>query len=146
MKPNGNITDKEFYIRSFTWGLPVNLGGVIAAAVLLLTGHKAERFGNCILFRAGDHWGGGSMGIFLIVCRNATQKLLEHEHGHSIQNCFYGPFMVLINLQSSTRYIYRLLIKKLIPEKQLSPYDSAWFEKEASSLGSIFIRRKMGRL
>ena len=58
MKPDPGISDREFYLRSFTWGLPVNLGGAVVAAGLLLTGHKPERFGNCINFTVGRNWGG----------------------------------------------------------------------------------------
>ena len=140
-KPNPDITDREFYLRSFTWGLPVNLGGAIIAAGLLATGHRPERFGNCVNFTVGKNWGGGSMGIFMVTCRNAPRQLKEHEHGHSIQNCYYGPLMPLVNLQSTTRYLYRLGAQKLFPEKKLPPYDSAWFEGEATELGRQFMRR-----
>ena len=142
MKPDPGISDREFYLRSFTWGLPVNLGGAVIAAGLLLTGHKPERFGDCINFTVGRNWGGGSMGVFMVTCKNASRRLKEHEHGHSIQNCFYGPLMPLINLQSSTRYLYRLGVKKLLPKKTLPPYDSAWFEAEATELGGAYMKKK----
>lgn len=142
-KPNPHITEREFYLRSFTWGLPVNLGGAVAALGLLATGHRPERFGNCIRFSVGENWGGVSMGIFMITCRKATQRLMEHEHGHSIQNCFYGPLMPLINLQSSSRYLYRRMVKKIQPHKKLLPYDSAWFEGEATALGKEYMDNRM---
>lgn len=141
-KPNPNITDKEFYLRSFTWGLPVNVGGALAAAVLLITGHKPERFGNCVNFTVGKNWGGGSAGVFLFTCKNASRKLKEHEQGHSIQNCYYGPLMLFVNLQSTSRYLYRLGAKKLAPKITLPPYDSAWYEGEATALGKAFMARK----
>ena len=141
-KPNPNISDREFYLRSFTWGLPVNLGGAVVAAGLLATGHKPERFGKCINFTVGKNWGGGSMGIFMITCRNAPRRLKEHEHGHSIQNCFYGPLMPLVNLQSTSRYLYRAGVQKLLPKKILPPYDSVWFEGEATELGHAFMANR----
>ena len=82
------------------------------------------------------------MGIFMITCQNASQRLKEHEHGHSIQNCFYGPLMPFINLQSSTRYLYRRGIEHFVPKKKLPSYDSAWFEGEATRLGSTYMKEK----
>ena len=142
IKPNPLISEREFYLRSFTWGLPVNIAGTFVAAGLLAAGHKPERFGNCINFTVGKNWGGGSMGIFMFTCKNASRRLKEHEHGHSIQNCFYGPFMPLINLRSSSRYLYRTCVQRLIPDKTLPPYDSVWFEGEATNLGRQYINQQ----
>lgn len=144
LKPNPNISDREFYLRSFTWGLPVNLCGAVVAAGLLLTGHKPEKFGNCINFTVGRNWGGGSMGVFMLSSKNASRRLKEHEHGHSIQNCFYGPFMLLVNLRSSTRYLYRRGVKAIWPGKKLPPYDSVWFEAEATQLGHQYMESRDG--
>ena len=141
-KPDPHITDREFYIRSFTWGLPVNLGGAVVAAALLLTGHKPNKFGKCINFTVGKNWGGGSMGIFMITCKDSSRRLKEHEHGHSIQNCFYGPFMPFVNIQSSTRFLYRIAAQKLFPGIKLPSYDSVWFEREATELGQKFMRER----
>ena len=141
-KPNSDLSDKEFYLRSFTVGLPVTLGGAIVAAGLLITGHKPERFGNCINFTVGKSWGGSSAGIFMFTCRKASRRLKEHEHGHGIQNCFYGPLMPFVNLHSTSRYLFRLCSQKFFPKKKLPPYDSIWFEGEATELGRAFMIRK----
>ena len=143
IKPNPLLSEREFYLRSFTWGLLVNIVGALAAAGLLATGHKPERFGNCINFTVGKNWGGGSMGIFMITCKNASRRLKEHEHGHSIQNCFYGPLMPLINFRSSTRYLYRTCVQRLMPDKTLPPYDSVWFEGEATELGRLYVNKRL---
>ena len=83
--PDPLLSDREFYLRSFTWGLPVNLGGAVVALGMLATGHKPKRFGNCISFEVGKGWGGGSLGMFLFTCKDAPLSLKAHEHGHSIQ-------------------------------------------------------------
>ena len=71
-----------------------------------------------------------------ILNKNPSKHLLEHEHGHSIQNCYYGPLMpFMVNLPSSTRYWYRRIVQKVKPDKKLPPYDSIWFEAEATRLG-----------
>ena len=142
LRPDPTISEKEFYLRSFTWGLPVNLGGSVIALGMLLTGHRPERFGNCLNFPVGRGWGGGSLGVFLFTCRDASQRLKEHEHGHSIQNCYYGPLMpFLVNIPSSARYWYRRGVQKFFPKKKMPPYDSIWFESEATRLGWEYIHR-----
>ena len=142
LRPDPSLSDREFYIRSFTWGLPVTLGGSIVALGMLLTGHRPERFGKCLNFPVGRGWGGGSLGIFLFTCRDASQRLKEHEHGHSIQNCYYGPLMpFLVNIPSSARYWYRRAVQKICPKKKMPPYDSIWFESEASRLGKTYMQR-----
>lgn len=135
--PDPYLSDRE----SFTWGLPVNVGGAVVALGMLATGHKPKRFGNCISFEIGKGWGGGSLGIFLFTCKDASLALKAHEHGHSIQNCYYGPLMpFLVNIPSSSRYWYRKAVHAIAPNKILSPYDSVWFEAEATRLGLARIR------
>ena len=142
-KPDPNITDKEFYVRSFTWGLLLNITGGFLALCAILTGHKPERFGNCINFSIGKGWGGCSVGIFTFTCRDATKELKAHEHGHSIQNCYYGPLMpFIVNLPSSLRYWYRRIVQRVMPDKRMGPYDSVWFEGEASRLGKEYMKNK----
>ena len=144
--PDPNLSDREFYLRSFTWGLPVNLGGAVVALGMLATGHRPERYGNCINFPVGKGWGGGSLGVFMFTCRDATERLKQHEHGHSIQNCYYGPLMPFaVNLPSTTRYWYRRVVQKMFPGRTLPPYDSVWFEGEASRLGREFMKNREKR-
>ena len=140
-RPDPSLTNREFYLRSFTWGLPVNLGGAVVALGMLLTGHRPERFGRCLNFSVGKGWGGGSLGVFLFTCRDASRRLKEHEHGHSIQNCFYGPLMpFLVNIPSSARYWYRKAVQKFLPKKKMPPYDSIWFEAQATAVGSEYLK------
>lgn len=142
-KNAANISDREFYLRSFTWGLPVNLGGAVVSLGMLATGHKPKKYGKCIQFDVGKNWGGGSLGIFMFTGKNVPDSLKDHEHGHSIQNCYYGPLMpFLVNVPSSSRFWYRKAVHKLMPKKALPPYDSAWFEGEASRLGREYMNRK----
>ena len=58
-----------------------------------------------------------------------------HEYGHSLQNCILGPFMlIVVNLPSTVRYWYRRIAMSLgkAPKK---PYDSIWFEGQATKWG-----------
>jgi hypothetical protein len=140
-KPDGNISEKEFYVRNLTWGLPVNIGGAIISLGMLATGHKPQKYGNCVQFEVGKNWGGGSLGLFMFTCKDAPDSLKSHEHGHSVQNCFYGPLMpFIVNLPSSARFMYRMAVSRLNPNKKLEPYDNAWFEGEATELGKKYLK------
>ena len=134
------MSGKEFYLRSFTWGFPVNAGGFILSTFLLAAGVKPQRFGRCVQFEVGRNWGGGSLGVFMFTCKNASKRLKEHEHGHGLQNCYYGPMMpLLVNVPSTARYWFRRVVQKLAPEKKLPPYDSIWFEAEATKIGKEYV-------
>ena len=129
-----------FYALNLTWGLPVNLAGGVVALGMLATGHKPHKYGNCVLFETGRTGVGHSMGLFLFVGKNSPEILKAHEHGHSLQNCYYGPLMpIVIDLPSSARFWYREAVQKLKPGKKLPPYDSVWFEEQATEAGKEFV-------
>lgn len=134
------ISKAKFYILSFTWGLPVTLAGCFFALIMLITGHKPHRYGYCVYFEVGKDWGGMSSGIFFITGRENSEYVKSHEHGHSIQNCYFGflmPFIVC--LPSSLRFWFRTIVGKLAPRKIFKPYDSVWFENQATNVGKMFI-------
>ena len=120
----------------------MNLAGMAAAAVMLLTGHRPKRFGPCVYFEHGDGWGGMSWGMFFIVCRGADERLLAHELGHGMQNCRFGPFMpFLVGIPSSLRYWYRRILKRVSGREPKRPYDAAWFEGQATRVGLEYVRQ-----
>ena len=128
------LSKKQFYLLSFTWGLPTTLAGCLTAAVLRVTGHKSKPFGWCRHFEVGHRWGGCSMGPFFFKQREESRHICIHEAGHAIQNCYFGPLMpFLISIPSSIRYrVHRIKGKRGLP---LPPYDSIWFEGQATRLG-----------
>lgn len=137
---NTKMNKLPFYLLNLTWGLPVNLAGGAVALGMMATGHKPQKYGNCALFEVGRKGIGHSMGLFLFVGKGSNETLKAHEHGHSLQNCYYGPLMpFLIDLPSSTRFWYRQAVEKLRPDKKLPPYDSVWFEDQATVSGLKFI-------
>ena len=135
------INQPIFWILSFTWGILMTLIGLIVAVVLCSIGCKPRRNQYGLHFMCGHHWGGLSLGCVNITDHTPSQHTLNHEFGHSIQNCMYGPLMVFITLASVTRYHYRNWIKKHKPQTSLPPYDSIWFEGEASELGEYYKQR-----
>ena len=131
------ISKPAFIILSCTWGILYTVAGALVALVLLITGHKPSRWGWAVYFEVGKHpWGGMEWGPFFIKDRYSGEHLKNHEFGHAIQNCFFGPFMVfLVSLPSSVRYwTRRLRARRGHPPK--TPYEGVWFEAQATRLGT----------
>lgn len=127
-----------FYLLSCTWGLLETTAGAVMAAGLIATGHKPQRWGLCCSFEVGKNWGGFSMGPFFVTHKGASASLKNHEHGHALQNCIYGPLMpFVINGPSTVRYWYRRALEK---KKTLPPYDSIWFEGDATKRGTEYFK------
>ncbi|MBQ9746784.1 MAG: hypothetical protein IJW21_08185 [Clostridia bacterium] len=127
-----------FYVLTFTWGLPFTLLGLMAALALRIRGYKPKKHGYCFFFEVGEHWGGVNLGLFFIVDKHSTAAIRDHEHGHAVQNCYLGPLMLpLVALPSLIRSRYRAYLtdKKGVDARSLPPYDSAWFEGQATRLG-----------
>lgn len=133
MKP---ITNRFlFYLLSFTWGLPLNIGGLFVALIMILTGHKPKRWGPCFYFTVGKHWGGAEWGIFFLTDRENTVHIRNHEMGHAMQNCYFGPLMpFLICLPSTVRYWTRRIGERH-GHRAHTDYDAIWFEGSATRLG-----------
>lgn len=79
------------------------------------------------------------MGPVMITDDTTTKSVKNHEHGHALQNCEYGPFMIIVSIMSVCRYWYR---EFKYHRKGLTPptaYDDAWYEGEATKIGTEFI-------
>ena len=96
-----------FWILSFTWGLIMTSLGLIIFIILRVSGFKPRKNQYGWAFEIGEEWGGVEFGPIHIVNQNPSQHILDHEFGHSIQNCYIGPFMIFISLASAVRYWYR---------------------------------------
>lgn len=132
------LSKRTFYILSLTWGIGLTVIGFIASIFVSALGCKptANQYG--VVFVVGKNWGGLSLGPIMFVSENPTEYVLNHEFGHSIQNCYFGPFMILFSLFSVVRYWYRKFIKLTKPNKKLPPYDSMWLEGMATSIGNKY--------
>ena len=138
IKTNKKMTNIQFWVLSCSWGIVMTLVGFVTTLVLLVTGHKPKRNQYSWYFEIGESWGGLELGCMCLTSKNPSQHTLNHEFGHQIQNCIYGPFMICISIASAIRYHYRNWIKKHKPTINLSPYDSIWFEGEATKIGDYY--------
>lgn len=130
-----------FYLLSFTWGITMTTIGCLTSLVLLIVGYQPKRNQYGWYFEVGKNgWGGCELGCMCIVNTNPSQHTLNHEFGHAIQNCYFGPFMMFISLASAVRYWYReyLVRVKKVPRTKLPRYDSIWFEGQATRLGQFY--------
>lgn len=129
-----------FWTLSWTWGIIVTLIGSLIFAVLTSLGYKPFRNIYGYAIEIGEGWGGLEMGPFCLVSKNPSQHTLNHEFGHGVQNCFFGPFMLFISLASAIRYWYREYQMRVLKKsyKDLPDYDSIWFEGDATQLGTYF--------
>lgn len=129
-----------FVFLSVTWGLPMTLAGAFAALFLLLRGHRPKRFGSCVTFALPGLRFGLSLGMF-IIAPEGDHEIMAHEHGHGIQNIYFGPFTPFcVGLPSVLRYWYRI-IKSRTKKPCKTPYDHIWFEKSATESGAAYISK-----
>ena len=144
---NPRLPKPLYFFLSLTWGIITTLAGFFTALVILATGHKPRRWGYAWYFEVGKNWGGASLGpVFIKDRTNDSVHLKNHEFGHSIQNCYFGPLMpFIVGLPSSTRYRLRRFKEKVLKKSPKTPYDSVWFESQASRLGDDFMKWHEGR-
>jgi hypothetical protein len=116
----------------------MNLIGAITALILICLGHRPKRYGWSYCFELKVNFG-LELGIFFIAPVGGYESVKQHEHGHGIQNVYFGPFTIgMISIPSATRYWVReFLYWKGTPPK--TKYDDIWFEGQASLSGKEFI-------
>ena len=129
-----------FWILSWTWGFIMTFIGSLVFIALRITGHKPYRNQYGWVFEIGENWGGVEIGPYCIVNKNPSQHTLDHEFGHALQNCYFGPGMVFISLASAARYWYREYLVRVKKKKysELNDYDGIWFENMASTWGAYY--------
>ena len=129
-----------FYLLQFTWGLTLNIIGAIGALIMLCMGYKPYKCGPFVYFKCKQFIGSFSAGIFLFIADESMHTAL-HESGHSVQNLVFGPIFIFITIWSICRFWYRQWYNAYRFEKTgkiLPPYESIWFEKQATDWGTKY--------
>lgn len=130
-----------YWIISFTWGLPMTLIGCFAALIMIITGHKPQRFYYNIYFEFGEGWGGVDFGPFTIVCKDKSLATIQHEHGHGLQNLWWGPIMIIWGAWSAIRYWREEIVRRTGGDaSKLPPYEAYWLESQATKLGQKYFK------
>ena len=143
---NFHLSKKAFYLLSVTWGLLLTLAGAIVIGCIKLYGKfthqefKLKKHGYCYYLAIGENWGGLEFGMFFLTDKRESISIKWHEHGHGIQNCYFGPFMpFVITIPSAIRYHWRNH-QQSKGITLTNNYDDIWFEKSATELGRKYRR------
>ena len=116
----------------------MTLIGSVIALVLILMGYKPIKNIYGWYFEIGNYWGGVDLGYISIIQKNSSQYLKNHEFGHAVQNCIFGPlFPFMIAIPSAIRYWYRA-IRENLGKDNPTDYYAIWFEKQASTYGELY--------
>ena len=123
-----------FYLLQFTWGLTVNLAGLL----VFLCCHsrfRSSMFRNAIVTYLPGNRGGLSLGIFIFLSTYNTQesnRLCIHEYGYTIQNMLLGPlYWVIVAIPSVIWYHFFAGYRK----NHGVPYDALFCERWATACG-----------
>lgn len=123
-----------FYLLQFTWGLPVNLIGLIAY-LCCRNRFPSKKFCNSVVTYLPGNRGGLSLGIFLFLSVHSEGEgrgLCAHEYGHTIQCLFLGPlYWVVIAVPS---FIWCHFFDGYRRARNIS-YDSLYCERWATAWG-----------
>lgn len=102
------ISKPLYYILNCTWGILMTAVGGVVALALIIAGYKPERHAGSIYFNVGKSWGGAELGLFFLTDEHDAVSVKNHEFGHSLQNCLWGPLMpFVVCLPSAARYWVR---------------------------------------
>lgn len=124
---------RAFYAVQFTWGLPVNLAGLLVS--LCCRGCRRERFqGSFVTYLPGDR-GGLSLGVFIFLSvqdPGERRRLLAHEYGHTMQCLFLGPlYWLVVVIPSAVWYHFFAGHRR----KHHLSYDALYCERWATAWG-----------
>lgn len=143
----------KFYLLSFTWGLPWTLIGLVVFGISWVYFHEQMEIrlidGRIAVTFTESRFGGVSLGIVYFVDSSDSFRLHTHELGHTIQSMYWGPlFIFVIAIPSFARYHYRRWFRHNKPSKfrTFPPYDSVWFEGQATSLGEKYFTDKVNKM
>lgn len=134
------MSKQIFWLLSWTWGIVMTLIGTCVFGILILFGYKPYKNQYGYVIEIGSAWGGLEIGPYCLVNKHPSQRTLNHEFGHALQNCYFGPFMVFISIASAIRYWWReyLIRVKKKTYQELPDYDDIWFEGTATYLGTHY--------
>lgn len=129
-----NLKRWQFYLLSFTWGLPMSIAGCVVCGVLMCFGYKPKRYGHGYHIEIGENWGGLNLGWFFLTNKGASDRTKRHELGHGYQNaCTLGWVFPVFGIISAARYWLKRFGVRI-------NYYAWWFESQANKIGAEVMR------
>ena len=123
-----------FYLLQFTWGLTVNLAGLLVFLCCRSRFHS-EKFRNAIVTYLPGNRGGLSLGVFIFLSVRDTReisRICAHEYGHTVQCLLLGPlYWVVVAIPSAVWYHFFVDYRT----KHGIPYDALFCERWATAWG-----------
>ena len=123
-----------FYILQFTWGLTVNLAGLLVFLFCRIRFHS-KKFCNAIVTYLPGNRGGLSLGVFIFLSVRDTQeidRICTHEYGHTVQCLLLGPlYWIVVAIPSVIWYHFFVGYRK----KHWLRYDALFCERWATAWG-----------
>ena len=123
-----------FYALQFTWGLSVNLIGLLAFFCCRRR-FPSGRFHNSIVTHLPGNCGGLSLGIFIFLGAQEDRALCAHEYGHTAQCLFLGPLYWIVIVLPSVIWFHCFAGYR---EKHGIPYDALYCERWATAWGKLW--------
>jgi len=119
----------------FVWQLPQNLIGLAAFLLLRRRGVRVLRIEEVILLHCLTRYGGVSLGCYVLLHREAGDRLVRHELGHVRQSRMLGPlYLPAVGLPSMLWALAYSASRRL---RATRSYFSFATERWADRLGGI---------
>ncbi|MDR1733412.1 MAG: hypothetical protein LBR73_00790 [Oscillospiraceae bacterium] len=141
-----------FYLVHWTWGLAVNLPGLIVYLLLKRKGCASEPFGKdgCNAYITYLPWDKGGISLGLFICMRKTDNAewthntRIHEYGHTWQCLLLGPLYWLVIGIPSFVWCNAVFPKLKAKQPEASYYDfypeswaNAWGERGSGQSRTI---------
>ena len=133
-----NIALKKLWDKSMSKGWALSAIGSLVYFILDVFGDMPCDYHGVPYYVVGKNWGGVSLGWFFIVGSESDDYIKNHKVGHIVQNAEVGGLSML---GWSICSFFRYCARRIFGSK--TPYDSWWFEDNATALGNEFIKRRI---
>ena len=107
------------------------VAGILVFVNLFTKNMEFKKYHGVLEIKIGKNWGGCDLGLVYLRDTTSGASVSNHELGHSFQVWLGIFFPFVVAIPSAIRW----WIRRLQPNKQHKPYDSAWFEDSATKCG-----------
>jgi hypothetical protein len=85
-----------FWLIQCTWGFILTFIGAITTLSLIIAGKKPQITKYAVCTKIGKGGCAFTLGGFIFMNEDASDDILRHEYGHTIQNLMFGPLCPFI--------------------------------------------------